>query len=90
MLFSAEARRNVCYYIRNVNGLNASHELIITLYIYFQEQNSFFKKYVNGSSGHFTIHPADWPEYLLAVDGRKLVIKVSAALKTSVRIASLM
>lgn len=34
-----------------------------------------FKTYWNVSSGYFTIHPADWPEYLLAVDGRKLVVK---------------
>ncbi|CAH3154776.1 unnamed protein product [Pocillopora meandrina] len=35
-----------------------------------------FKTYFKGSSfSHYAIHPADWPEYLLAVDGRSLVIK---------------
>lgn len=35
-----------------------------------------FKKYFKGSSfSHYAIQPADWPEYLLAVDGRSLVVK---------------
>ena len=39
-----------------------------------------FKTYFKGSSfSHYAIHPADWPEYLLAIDGRSLVVKVSVA-----------